>query len=160
MRRTFFSILFLLLFQRLVVAGVTDYYDRIISSAGVEKGIIYSEQESFSSPLYLKTGLGYGMDDNKIINLNLYIQSHWNRLYINPEFVFLINEFSRIKFFITAGVDFGLIDKFETGFRTSEGIIFDLFNHLSLSVGLDTRFNMYSEFYVLTCGMFSFVIKI
>lgn len=160
MKRTFLSLLFLLFSQGLVVAGVTDYYDRIILSVGVEKGVLYFDEETSASPLYLKSGLGYGLDDNKVINLNLSMDREVDRIYLTPEFLLLINEFSRIKFFLTAGLDFGLKGGFESGFRTAEGAIFDLFNHLSLSVGVDTRFNIYSEFYVVTCGIFSFVIRI
>ncbi len=141
-------------------ASTTDYYDRVILYGGAEKGILYSEGSTSKSPSYLKGGMGYGLDDNKLISLNISFDTDMRNIYLNPEFVLLLNEFSRLKFFLSAGLDFGIRDKFETGFRTSHGIIYDLFNHLSFSLGIDTRLNIYNGFYLISCGNLSLIIRI
>ncbi|MCX7958357.1 MAG: hypothetical protein N3B13_04855 [Deltaproteobacteria bacterium] len=141
-------------------AGSTDYFDRLLIYQGVEKGLIYKGGKTDSSLLYLKTGFGYGADDDKILNLNFSVDKDLNRCFVNPEFMLLVNEFSRLKFFLSAGLDFGIINKFETSFRTSEGLIFDIFSFFSLLLGIDTRINIYDDFYIESFGLVSAIIRI
>jgi hypothetical protein len=155
----FFVIAFLSFSSELFAAS-TDYYDRYLVYMGFKKGIFVKDNESYSGPLFIKSSLGYGVDDNKVVNLNLSFDKDIERLYFNPEFMLLLNEFSRVKFFITAGVDFGLLNNFESAFVTSEGVIFDLFNHLSVLLGMDNRFNFYGDFYIESMGLLSLIIRI
>ncbi|MGB9600245.1 MAG: hypothetical protein ACP5KG_12515 [Myxococcota bacterium] len=149
-----------LLFNSELFAASTDYYDRYMVYMGIKNGIIVKEGESYRGPLFFRGSLGYGVDDNKVVNLNLSFDRDIERLYFNPEFILLVNEFSSIKFFVTAGVDFGVLNKFESAFVTSEGVIFDLFNHLSVLLGVDNRFNFYSDFYIESMGLLSLIIRI
>ncbi len=155
--------LFLLLFiflPRESFSSATDYYDRLLIYQGIEKGILYREGRADSSALYLKAALGYGLDDDKILNMNLSFDKDFERVFLFPEFVLLINEFSRIKFYLTAGPDFGIKNNFETALRTSQGVIFDIFSNLSFLLGIDTRFNIYDRFYIESLGLFSVIIRI
>lgn len=155
-----FFIIAFLSFSSELFAASTDYYDRYLVYSGIKKGIIIKDGESYRGPLFFRGSLGYGVDDNKVVNLNLSFDKEIERLYFNPEFMLLLNEFSRVKFFITAGVDFGLLNNFESAFVTSEGMIFDLFNHLSVLLGVDNRFNFYSDFYIESMGLLSLIIRI
>lgn len=141
-------------------AGTTDYFDRLFIYQGVEKGIVYRNGSTASSDLYLKAAIGYGFDDDKVINLNLSFNKEFERVLLNPEFTLLMREFSRIKFYLTAGLDFGIRYDFETAIRTNEGAIFDLCSFLSFVLGIDTRFNVYDQFYIESLGVFSVAIRI
>ncbi|MCX7944060.1 MAG: hypothetical protein N2746_06085 [Deltaproteobacteria bacterium] len=151
---------FLLIVGTKSFAGHTDYFDRLLIYQGVEKGLIYQKDKVNSSLFYLRAGVGYGFDDDKAFNFNLFVDKDLYGLFLHPELMWLINEFSSLKFFLTAGLDFRVKGMFETSVRTTEGIILDIFEYLSLLLGVDTRFNIYNEFYIECLGVFSVIIKI
>ncbi len=154
------SLISILFIPNVSYPTTVDYYDRIFLFSGVQKGIIYRDSKSTSTPFIFKGGIGYGIDDNKLINLNLTMDEDLKRLYINPEFGLLLSEFSRIKYVFTLGPDICIKEKFSTGLRSFDGIIFDFMNNLAMSIGIETRINLYDGIYLESVASILLVIKI
>lgn len=152
-----FTFILLTIYSGHLSASTTDYYDRILLYTGVEKGVRYN---SDSTPLYLKSGIGYGIDDDKVFNLNLMLTPDTKSVYVNPEFMLLFNEFSRLKFPVTVGIDLKVRGDFDISIRTMEGLIVDIVDYFSVMFCMDTRFNLYHTFYVESMALFSLIIRL
>ena len=160
MLRALILIAVIISFSPIVYASNIDYYDRFLIGTGLEKGISYRSGDAKSTDLFTGLGFGYGIDDDKILNLDLFSDLDFENLIINPEFGLLLNEFSRVKFLMSIGPDATLRANFNVGLRSYEGVIFDILEHLAISAGVDTRLNLYKDVYFEFFANLSLIIKI
>jgi len=160
MLRALILIAVIISFSPIVYASNTDYYDRFLIGTGLEKGINYRNNNAKSTNLFTKLGFGYKIDDDKILNLDLFSNLNFENLIINPEFGLLLNEFSRVKFLMSIGPNATLRANFNVDLRSYKKIIFNILKHLTISTNINTRLNLYKDVYFEFFANLSLIIKI